>query len=546
MREAIHPVKPLEKHLAFLNKRAVPSILLAAALIRLKGMRYGHFDEFHIVNRAYRMLASGDLNPHWFGPGSFVMYVLAALFAVFLGVYFLYCLSCGEVQTFAQFKQLVAASTALNDAGYTTARVIMVIFAVITVYLVYLIGKRLFNRPIGVIAAFCLALAPLHINYTRVARPDSATTMLVVLSMYFLFRHADQLAKTKYLILSALCAGFSIAAKYTSGIIVLPVLIHPVRMVIHTLIHFTSFRNVLSKVLLFILIGVLIFIGFFIFSPFFVLEYQKGYEHLVYEARGVHPGHERLLGIHNHLWYLNTALRTGMGGLFFELFAGLGLIWVLWRRSYKRILLLVFPIAFFIAIGFGQLRWQRWAITILPFEAILFAVGFYGLYTFLAAWRSLGAHRKKVAVAFAAVLIGFSIPHTAISIKEAIRRDRPATMTVADQWVCKNLPVGSRIVFEAPVKMSQPRRFRLMFRGLGGVLKYGLTDYRNNGLEYIILTSSRTDRYYRQPQKYAGHIQRYEEIEAKCKLVKRIDNKFNPGPVIEIFQLPVSRTLKGR
>ena len=48
---------------------------------------------------------------------------------------------------------------------------------------IWTIGKRLFNRPIGIVAAFCLALAPLHINYTRVVR-ERAGLWAALLSVF--------------------------------------------------------------------------------------------------------------------------------------------------------------------------------------------------------------------------------------------------------------------------------------------------------------------------------------------------------------------------
>jgi mannosyltransferase len=61
-----------------------------------------------------------------------------------------------------------------------------VFFGVATVYLVYLLGKKLFNEKLGLIAAFFLAIAPYHLYYSQEARMYSLLVFLATASMLFL------------------------------------------------------------------------------------------------------------------------------------------------------------------------------------------------------------------------------------------------------------------------------------------------------------------------------------------------------------------------
>ena len=60
-----------------------------------------------------------------------------------------------------------------------------VIFGVVTVYVTYLIGKKLFEEKTALIAATLLATAPLHIYYSQEARMYSLAAMLTAMSVYF-------------------------------------------------------------------------------------------------------------------------------------------------------------------------------------------------------------------------------------------------------------------------------------------------------------------------------------------------------------------------
>lgn len=63
-----------------------------------------------------------------------------------------------------------------------------VILGVGTVFLTYLIGKELFNKKTGLIAATILALGPLHVYYSQEARMYSLAAFAVSLSFYYLIK----------------------------------------------------------------------------------------------------------------------------------------------------------------------------------------------------------------------------------------------------------------------------------------------------------------------------------------------------------------------
>jgi len=97
----------------FLGKYSIYFILMFAFMIRFNGLNFGLPylylpDELPVMNSVMHMLATGDLNPHQFThPNSFVMYLLAILYAIILAVYLIYCFLLGYTHNLIDLKQLV-------------------------------------------------------------------------------------------------------------------------------------------------------------------------------------------------------------------------------------------------------------------------------------------------------------------------------------------------------------------------------------------------------------------------------------------------------
>src|SRR3989338_11075563 len=63
-----------------------------------------------------------------------------------------------------------------------------ILFAIGTIYLTYLIGRKLYDQKTGIIAALLLATAPLHIYYSQEARMYMMAAFFTTLSIYFFLK----------------------------------------------------------------------------------------------------------------------------------------------------------------------------------------------------------------------------------------------------------------------------------------------------------------------------------------------------------------------
>jgi len=78
-------------------------------------------------------------------------------------------------------------------------RIFSAIFGVLCVYIIYLIGKKMFNERIGVYAALLLTLSPIAIYYSQEARLYSMFMFIVLLSFYMFIKYLEK-GERKYLI----------------------------------------------------------------------------------------------------------------------------------------------------------------------------------------------------------------------------------------------------------------------------------------------------------------------------------------------------------
>lgn len=96
-----------------------------------------------------------------------------------------------SVPAMALYYALLRFWIFLGDNEFTV-RLLSVGFAVITVPLVYLLGKRLFHTKVGLIAAVLLAVNAFHIQYSQEARSYALVVLLVTLSSLFFARGVER------------------------------------------------------------------------------------------------------------------------------------------------------------------------------------------------------------------------------------------------------------------------------------------------------------------------------------------------------------------
>jgi len=96
-----------------------------------------------------------------------------------------------------------------------------VLFGVLTIFLIYELGKLVFkNQKVALVAAFLLTISPLHLEYSREARYYSYLIFLSTASILFFLKLVSE-KKWQWLILFSLVMVFSIATHPTALLMLL-------------------------------------------------------------------------------------------------------------------------------------------------------------------------------------------------------------------------------------------------------------------------------------------------------------------------------------
>lgn len=126
----------------------------------------------------------------------------------------------GAVNTFAKDGFLVfvlIASFFMGLKSYTSL-IVSAIFGTLTVGIIYLLGRKLFDRRSGLIAMFLIAISSYHIHYSRSGFSQAVSVFFIYLGLLFFvlsIRQKENLSRSnKFLAFCGLSTGYAISCHY--------------------------------------------------------------------------------------------------------------------------------------------------------------------------------------------------------------------------------------------------------------------------------------------------------------------------------------------
>ena len=202
------------------NKRRLDSVLLMIILLglilRLTGIQHGfpfifHPDEPTIIRSALGIRFNANPQhfdwPHLY---IYINYFLYMIFAKFRGLL--------EV---TNLKELVIGKFPLiwndNLIFYYLTRCLSAILGALTAIPVYLSGKSLFGRKVGLLGALAIVLMPYHVWHSHYSMGDIPSAFLLAWGMYY-STLIIKTEKRKNYILAGLFIGLSASIKYNGGL----------------------------------------------------------------------------------------------------------------------------------------------------------------------------------------------------------------------------------------------------------------------------------------------------------------------------------------
>ncbi len=422
-------------------------ILLAGAALRLINIGFGlpamyDPDEPMFVLKAFKLLNDGTLNPGWFGhPGTTTIYLLAMvdLLVVLAG------LASGRFATIGKFAAAVYADPRLI---FVPSRLAMVVIGVATIWLTFMLARRLFDATTGLVAAAFLAINALHVAWSQVIRTDIQCSFFMLGSLLCAVR-AAQGCRMREFALAGLLAGFAMATKWPGA----SILIAAGGAAAHCWHERRDTATALRQVLL---AGGTTLLGLFLASPFVFIDWRTVIANVGGEVATGHLGHSGHGLVANLWWYLREPAAGSMGWLGLALTLA-GLVMLL-RRPIGRATLLPAVLAFLILIAAQQQIWSRWLTTVLPLLCIAAAFATVRL----ARWAGRRVQPSARTPLRYAVVLAALVPSAADAIGGASERAND-TRAQASAWAGAHFPPGSSVVVEQLALDLRPRPWRVVF-----------------------------------------------------------------------------------
>lgn len=501
------------------------AVMLVAAAFSLWGIRKDlpytpEVDEPTFAFPAARMAASGDLNPGWFGhPGSTMIYPLAGAYHLWHATAYGGHLLSADPRTFAAFESHGAPF-------YLLGRLLSVAYALMAVRLVYKIGCRAFNQRVAVLATAWCALYPLNLAHVQMLRSDAAGLFFATLTLWLCLQVYDRPSR-RHLALAGLALGLGVSTRYFLAVLA-PVL------VVATLLGHRRERSDLGSATLAAASGLLVAGATFLLStPYFLLDFATAGKHIMAEARTTHLGADGLTPLGNLVWYLTVAFPSTMGWPQVAL-AAVGVTLVLVRRRAPQLLLLGGAAVFLAGVSAQALHWPRWIIQILPVMSLVAADA---LLSGLAVAKSLGlAPIARQGLLVIGVVVASWLPILE-STQQNFRHAGYSTRVEAREWMIANLNPGARVAQEWYTAVLAGTGFDVDERPALASHRT-LEDYRREGYDYLLVSSSMYGRFQAEPARYPAEVGFYRRLHEELPLVSEfVPAPLKAGPVVRVYRL---------
>jgi 4-amino-4-deoxy-L-arabinose transferase-like glycosyltransferase len=375
---------------------ALTAILGLAAALRFIGLSWGlrhppQSDESVFVASVAQMIRLHDLDQRFYEyPGLFFLLLRVPL-------------------------SLLPPEALGSSAAYLAARATVAAFGVLSVFLVWLLARRLVSPESGLVAALILAVAPVEVGTAHMVRPD---VVLEALALLFLLVLCGSTREPLRDMLAGLALGAATALKVT-GVLLLPSLALD-----RTLRPGRRLRGIL-------LAGSCAALVFVVATPCLLTEPERlsqGFGVQVayhYAPSGTNAHSDSTLG-----FYLGT-LAQGLGPVGCALaLLGLWKARAAWRPWAPVIL---FPVCLVSVLSSADARWTRLVLPCLGAVATVAALGF----------ESLAGRWPRGA--WALVLAGALVP-LRVSAAFVGELARPSTRDRALDWIQVHVPADGSVL----------------------------------------------------------------------------------------------------
>ena len=373
-------------------------------------------------------IAAGDPNPHFFLYPSLLPYLLALVDAIYLA---------GASLAAGSREAVEAAILRDPRALIWIDRGLVAAIGAATCLLLYRVAAEAFGRRVGLVAAFLLAIAHLHVRDSHFGVTDVPLAAMVCLVLLQALRIESRGRPRDYL-RAGLCAGLAISTKYSGAILLVPIV------AAHAVARLAGAPRPLRWLLA---AGALVPVGFLLGTPFALLDTSSFAEgvntQLLTQTLVNWIGVDLGSGWWHHLRF---TLWHGLGP---PLLAAslVGAVLAPWRAPRAAAVLLAFAGAYYLVIGRGHLVFARYMVPLVPILCATAALAVVALA------RRLPRARLAAAFALAALLALPSLRETIATNRVLARQD---SRVAAARWLRSHVPPDATLLLVGAVFADPP------------------------------------------------------------------------------------------
>jgi 4-amino-4-deoxy-L-arabinose transferase-like glycosyltransferase len=489
----------------------VGAIVVMGAALRFYGLDFGlpanfHPDEPSKVQVLWRMYQEGTLNPRYFLHPSLLLYLSYGVNLVL---------------------QAAGVSGSWTETALLAGRIVSAAAGTLSVFLTYLIGRRLYSEVTGLGAALCFAVFPLHVTCSRYMKEDALLVCLVLTTLTFLLK-AVQEDKAWAFLGAGLMAGVTASAKYSGLLCVGLVLLAP----------WLRSRALLpnARFLKFVpLILILAGLGFVLCTPYSIFDSPKFLHDFGDERAHMERGHTFLVDPWAEFWVYHFSRSIWYGVTPFNaVLSSIAAGFLLYRRRIEDVFLVALVLFFYLPAEWVKAKPEpqpeRYILPCLPFLALLGAEFAFSL-----------KHRVFSLVLLVVMLV---LPlQRSLALAAELK---PDTREIMAGWIGQHVP-GSETI------CADWKPYGPVFNDLGRKVVYleqeeamnmlSVTRLRSLGCNYLVLSSLWYERFYRWNTGAAPVMrQRIRQAIASLKALHEISPKSGTygfhNPTLKIFSVP--------
>lgn len=500
------------------HRPALIVILVLGAVLRFTALGQGipfalGIDEPEIMERAVRMMNTGDLHPHFFDyPGLYIYVQFAVACVRFL---------VGSIGgLWANLNQAPPAEF------YLWARAVTAAFGTATIALVYLLGRRI-SPMTGLLAAAMFAVQSLHVRESHFVLTDVPMTFFITLAAVLTLRACER-RRLRDWVFVGLAVGAAAATKYNGGVAIL----------LPALALLLSPGTWVWRLRAMVVTAGVAALTFLTCAPYTVIalpEFLNAFAYLAHMyAEGPPRPEPAWITYLKHL--RNNFSITGL-----IMVAG-GIV-VTARTLVARprtpaatawALAAAFALVYFYMIAGQRLVWGRYLLPLLPFLCMLAAGGIVWIADQVGRrWTSPIA--VPVTAAVLLLVVCFQPATNAITFLRT--SSKVTTNQQAYEWILANVPAGSRIANETREVLLPVNRYTIQYPRR--LIVHNVEHYQREGVRYLIASSlSFKAALYDVPPEAAA-LTAYTDLFRRTEhLITFNPSPDHPGPELRVYRVP--------